>query len=126
MAGEMHTRGPWALIPHGGPHMEPDPNYWAICAGSDEDWYANMGGFRLTGFISPADAHLIAAAPELLAVAESLQKWLMKDAEPSHISSDDMRVYHLDGGILNNLLNEARAALAKARGETPTHPEGTT
>lgn len=47
-----------------------------------------------------------------LALAKNLERWLMRDVEPSHISSDDMRVYHLDGGILSNLLNEARAVIA--------------
>jgi hypothetical protein len=63
-----------------------------------------------------ANARLIAAAPELYAVLEQFQKWLTKDAAPSYVGKEDMRVYQLEGGILSNLLNASREVLAKARG----------
>lgn len=54
---------------------------------------------------------------ELIGFVRDVQRWLMLDAEPSHVGSDDMRVYHLDGGVLSNLLNRARDLVAKAEGK---------
>jgi len=55
-------------------------------------------GFTLSGIVSPADARLIAAAPDLLRVAELLVDWLDEE-EGAHA-----------------LCDTARAAIAKARG----------
>lgn len=109
-APSAHTPGPWrwdrGIVPPDGPERYAD-----IYVDSGDTIIAHFNDLVPEGL---ANARLIAAAPELLALAQSLQRWLMKDAGPSHISDDDMRVYHLDGGVLANLLDEARAAIAKA------------
>lgn len=83
----------------------------ATCDWPDEDDH------NITSAEVRANAYLLSAAPQLLALAENLQRWLGKDVEPSHVGAEDMRVYHLDGGVLSNLLNDARAAIAKATGQ---------
>lgn len=71
---DRHTPGPWK---EHAPNIdgEVDKTYRQITAGVgyfpglDEP---ESAGFKLTGFISPADARLIAAAPELLAACKRL------------------------------------------------------
>ena len=66
------TNEKWQLIPNAG-MKNTDENYWAIKAGEgffdDENPDA---GFDMTGFISPKNARLIAAAPDLLAALKDL------------------------------------------------------
>lgn len=88
---------------------------YVVCAAH----YAIAQMVKMTGEFGEerlANAHLMAAAPELLALAHSLVHWLKTDAADSYVGHDDMRVYRLDGGVLGNLLNDARAAIAKALG----------
>lgn len=126
----QHTPGPWEYVKsteHHGPYVTTA----ADCTYGDiADCYAmsnpSLLSVRNGGRSRPihhqydradANARLIAAAPDLLALVQHFKDWLMKDANPYHVNLDDMRVYHLDGGVLYNLLNEARAAISKATGQ---------
>lgn len=91
-----HTPGPWRAY-------EPDylkttdrelGPYFFIEAG---DAALSLGGFHLAGYLTPADAHLIAAAPELLAALIAMDaEFLARDDDP--------------------VKARARAAIAKATG----------
>lgn len=59
----VHTPGPWRQFAQN-IEDENDPDYRSISAGSG--LFLHRTGFEITGFISEADARLIAAAPELL------------------------------------------------------------
>ena len=67
-----HTPGPWKeyapaiACEKNSPFKMIDENYRYISAGRRFDGRGTHEGFTLTGFISPEDARLIAAAPELL------------------------------------------------------------
>jgi hypothetical protein len=103
-----HTPGPWRYLPDGPSCLRTEirkPNYRTIEAG--HGFFGDGGhGFELTGYLSEADAMLVAAAPELLAALEAVapEGWL-----------DDATMDHMPG------IKQARAALAKAKG-TPMPP----
>jgi len=93
-----HAPGPWTC------RANPEPDgriaYWI----DGPDWMGNEGGapiadVRDLGARSEAYARLIAAAPDLLAALDALVNCNPDDAGP--------------------LLNDARAAIAKATGEQP-------
>lgn len=119
MTEPKHTPGPWEVVRHN-KNGEPDPtgeSLWVYpVEGGGMGWVGDsyFGAHIPSENGGEANAKLVAAAPELLGLALSLQKWLMTDIEKSHIGADDMRVYHLDGAVLSNLLNEARDVIAKA------------
>lgn len=58
-------------------------------------------GFNIAGFLSPADAHLIAAAPDLLAALVAI----LKDIAAN------------DGDLAADVFQTAKAAIAKVKGE---------
>lgn len=73
---KTHTPGPWR---ERAPNIdgEVDETYREITAGvghfPDEP---GERGFKLVSFISPADARLIAAAPDLYDVCKELRDWI--------------------------------------------------
>lgn len=91
-----HTRGPWQLHEDG---------LAVFGAGPDRDQVidASVSSPRLTEAEQTANARLIAAAPELLAVAVEAENWF-----DNHGSDDD------EGAQM--LLAMFRAAIAKAGG----------
>ncbi len=107
-----HTPGPWTWLNE--PYDDGKP-YITIEAG-DGLHGGNDCGFWFQGIMSEANARLIASAPELLAALEAMiEPWSEHDAA---------RLSGLAGyGALDEqhrtaILN-ARAAIAKAKGETP-------
>jgi hypothetical protein len=104
-----HTPAPWTTISN--PYEDGKPYYY-ISAGRG----FHGEGFSFSGIIPDADARLIAAAPDLLAALEGMiALWSEHDA--ARLSG------LIDCGGLNEehrlaTLN-ARAAIAKAKGETP-------
>ena len=86
------TKGPWNLVWWGN---EQYPYPLSILADGDGAWIARDGTVS-----SVANAHLIAAAPDLYAALDGL-------------------IAPGDGGVFatRNLIDAAKAALAKARGE---------
>lgn len=102
MSSAKHTPGPWRLDDpiHGDVLGD---GYHAIDAG------AGIGpgrGFGLCGFMSPADARLIAAAPELLEALYGVEIRLSALESIGIELDNDQEV----------ILREARAAIAKATG----------
>ena len=94
-----HTPGPWEVSKHGTPESHPQ---YGIYAGSKNDHVIVKGDNATT------DARLIAAAPELLEalklVVSSLDYWFKRYDDPE--------------GAKSEMMNRARAAIAKATGET--------
>jgi len=77
------------------------PGPWRIGAlESGQAAVDGASGAEVTGWVSIPDAHLIAAAPDLLAALERLFRW---GSWPSEEHKQDME--------------SARAAIKKARGE---------
>lgn len=97
MTTAQHTPGPWTL---GG------------CSGRMVKPVAPYGG---DGFIADVDtlpnAHLISAAPELLAACQTLA-----DYYKGHEATDDQAAKEAGGGVYRALV-AARAAIAKAEGK---------
>lgn len=99
------TAGPWAVATDPRPHM--DWNKWVkagrqnICVLSQN----HKGDFA----VSEANAHLIAAAPDL---AEAVAAFLAYDGAPPDSDIDAMLMYA-------DALAKAKAALAKANGTIP-------
>ncbi len=93
---EMHTEGPWEVLqPCSGATDSDDERLW-ICAG--EKLVARVG---FLGREREANAHLIAAAPEMLAALERVVA--LGSAHPE--------------SERGKLVSAARAATAKARGD---------
>ena len=90
-----HTRGPWKLIWHGN---ETYPFPLTILTADDEKWKARDGTVS-----SDANAHLIAAAPEMLEACEAM---LAVSDSPEPIVAQVIAV------------SKARAAISKAGGES--------
>jgi hypothetical protein len=94
-----YTPGPWRLNDALHEHVT-DDIYHAIDAGRGVHDAATNTGFSLTGFMSLADACLIAATPDLAeALREMIDEWL---------SADKGTALGMERCI------KARAALAKA------------
>ncbi len=105
---ETFTKGPWRLDDaiHSGVIGE---NYHVIDSGRG-GWYSlEDGGFSIAAYINLADARLIAAAPDLY---EAVIRFLNP---PVSLASGTAT---LDLDKLEEDRAFARAALAKARGET--------
>jgi hypothetical protein len=98
----QHTPGPWRLNLH---FLDTDL-YREIAAGRE---YFNpqnpqaLTGFSLTGYMSAADARLIAAAPDLLAALRECEARLRAGVERSIFYRGD-----------KELLQKISAAIAKA------------
>ena len=100
-----HTPGPWRMVRFEfleGEELEVaryrHPDWWEVRSNPDKD-YRSMG---VSGHIGEANARLIAAAPDLLEALEDVVKQVLG-------AEADM---WLD-------IKQARAAIAKAKGETP-------
>jgi hypothetical protein len=102
-----HTPGPWIEY---APSIagEVDPYYREIR--SESAGYRGVDGFSIIGFISPSDAKLVAAAPELLEACETLLKFLCK-ATPY----TDAGMWEWKGELVD-VERKAREAIKKARG----------
>lgn len=111
-----HTDGPWTLT-NGLQLFDEDyirkrgednlKIYWQVSAGKgflDDDGF----GFSFTSHANEADARLIAAAPELLEALEELSGIVQ-----GLLDGDDCQ-----NSIDSFTLQPARAAIAKAKGET--------
>jgi len=91
----QHTPGPWEASQYSQWAISSDNGHIAKVYGAD--------GTHQTPEQARANAHLIAAAPELLAALEAAKAY-MEDPYP-------------DGDDLSHVLTRAGAAIAKARGE---------
>lgn len=89
-----HTPGPWEVIDHGYDHK----NIRLVGVSSSHGWICDIAEADDVPAFRLADAHLIAAAPELLQCLETLLKMVE------------------DGDYTTIELNSARAAIAKATG----------
>lgn len=76
--GTLHTPGPWRASqrPHtkGPPSTDPADahlDYFHIAAGGHLN-----GGWETCGYMRPADARLIVAAPEMFALLTQMEDWL--------------------------------------------------
>ena len=78
-----HTAGPWEVVPSNEgkvPGTQPPP---AIRKAGTDDWVAYLGGGSIHFQNAEANAHLIAAAPEML---DALRSVLERDPEAfSHV-----------------------------------------
>lgn len=101
-----HTKGPWKAWQR---DSDKGTNYWAIRAAPDA--FGLQGNLR--GYCGEANAHLIAAAPDLLEALERCDpgpEWEIPDR------AHDGRVFcELSVGDMKAI----RAAIAKAKGEQP-------
>lgn len=70
-----------------------------------------------------ANARLIAAAPDMVEALTKLEAALRKDSRDKTVLSDTVE-YHLDGQVMYQAINCARAALAKALGESSQATNG--
>lgn len=93
MSERKHTPGPWRLSGH----SEDSPEKLSV-----EDGYGYFIAEVDFGLAQKANARLIAAAPELLEALESI------------LASSDAG----NAAILDRLTSKARAAIAKATGES--------
>jgi hypothetical protein len=120
-----HTPSPWR---DRAPRIndQVDENYRQITAGcgyfpdQNED-EPGTTGFKLTGFIKPADAHLITAAPDLYAAlnevhgsfdVQTMEEILRKDCD---VHDDDEFCVNITGKQLR-AINDA---ILKAEGKKP-------
>jgi len=101
-----HTPSPWRAMqrPHtkGPPSTAPEDahlDYFHIQAGE-----VGADGWEMSGYMRPADAHLIAAAPELLTAARFVLNYIKNE----------------EGGLGLTLKSGdlLRAAIAKAEGQS--------
>jgi hypothetical protein len=109
---QKHTPGPWREF---APEIDGivEENYRTICGGADlepgvpnSQWGYEY--FDISGYISPANARLIAAAPDLLEALESLLPGLVLDLR--YASADD------DRDAMRHRIKTVTDALAKAFG----------
>lgn len=70
--GSLHSPGPWKLnwTYAGGGCLEDHPELQYVNIHSAKYIEVAPNGLSLTGYVRPADAHLIAAAPDLLALVK--------------------------------------------------------
>ena len=132
MSNAKHTPGPWRVSHHFGTadgrqiECEPDPRMFDACimtTNSEGRLIAIAGerGSKLNPYDylpvaeSAANMHLIAAAPDLLAIAEKLDA-LQRQFE-FYSMGNKMPGNDLYSGLLMEIVNEARAAIAAAKGE---------
>jgi hypothetical protein len=101
-----YTPGPWREYAPDIQDVGVDKNYRTIAAGCE--YLKVQSGFAITGFVSPADARLIAAAPDLL---EALQSLLLECVVAKENSS------YATCQIAKIAIDDARQAIAKATGD---------
>ena len=103
MSNSKHTPGPWSLK---------DCGYKFIVSKTGDGYITRdvcrMDGSTMAAFAQEANARLIAAAPDLLAVVKQMQSAL----------SRCFGAHAPDEGDRHRALAQARAAIAKATGET--------
>lgn len=98
MSNDKHTPGPWIVS---GRHNRWGDNL-VVPAGSDVSADGYLACVRVTGDgHGPADARLIAAAPELLAALEEILEFYLASCP----------------GVSGQPIDDARAAIARAKGE---------
>ena len=114
-----HTPGPWIYA--NDPYDDGTP-YMRLYAGEDNKPDAS-DGFSITGIVHPNDAHLIAAAPELLAALKEALCAIVTLDEGALGFADDMMDQVTGEGILyplrDELIAQIDAAIAKATGVKP-------
>lgn len=100
-----HTPGPWRAVP--------DCNYdtWEVEPVTESDGFD--GGFR---WFKEADAHLIAAAPDLFDACKALIKFCSRRDGSLAIYSDWIQCFVEDGSTLTEVVERAVAAIKKAEG----------
>ncbi|MEZ2724109.1 hypothetical protein ACBQ21_08935 [Pseudomonas putida] len=99
-----HTPGPWRVGKHYSEviaDMPADPPF----RGMTDDCVKHYGGYLVAESCAEADGRLIAVAPELLEVCEGLIQ--LRDSAPED----------LPAGFGFELIQKARATIAKTRGE---------
>ena len=108
-----HTPGPWSVYEdankvaaHGAKHL--------ISSSAYGDYYTESLTDERGEFFNPADARLIAAAPELLGALEGALKALEGVANEMTVGD---RFTNAGQGLLDALM-PARDAIAKAKGES--------
>lgn len=107
------TPGPWRLTQVHTPEDAYGNWYFSIKSGKgfhDED----EQGFELTGLINPKDAHIAAAAPELLLAIEELLNAYSKPDE--RLCCDGRDCGCMGSTVHQQAEHYARVAVAKARG----------
>jgi hypothetical protein len=95
----QHTPGPWEIGAYESGQMAVD----------------GANGEQVTGFIAPADARLIAAAPDLLEALKEARATLataLKSTAPDWFVTEEDVKEHLS-------IKKMDAAIAKATGSTP-------
>lgn len=101
-----HTPGPWIVNTYE-TNSRTNPRQVTVIAPGMT--------IRVSGFRQDANANLIAAAPELLAVTEKLDA-LQRQFE-YYSMGNKMPGNDLYSGLLMEIVTEARAAIAAAKGE---------
>jgi hypothetical protein len=99
MSAPKHTPGPWKIGAYESGQMAVD----------------GANGEEVTGFISPEDACLIAAAPELLEALRGIIEGTRLDNFDNR--NDDGMLSWNGGYNFTKRIKAARAAIAKATGE---------
>ena len=120
-----HTPGPWRWVDLGAGCSPFDaleltgPKEWVLAAEIEGSCDDARGAFILCS--SPANASLVAAAPDLLAACARLERHVLRWAEQSENrtgcperSSDHVEI---PLSVLNDWRDVARAALVKAEGQ---------
>lgn len=120
-----HTKGPWTVGEGSSINGEwEDGTEVQVCLMSTTRWTygspndpRNRANNKRISAETPANAVLVAAAPELLEACEQLLRWFTADV-PGVLSASEL----LLGGCPNELkadIERCRAAIAKATGGTP-------
>lgn len=106
----QYTKGPWRLDDPVNSHLT-HSGYHCIEAGMGY----SAKGFRIAGFMSDADAYLIAAAPDLY---EALRP-LFEMADHYEVDDDHFVYFNAGKGITAGDIRRAKVIASKARGEQP-------
>jgi hypothetical protein len=94
-----HTPGPWRISRHPDGEVDSPAQFTRIYGPQPSRWVADVGYYEAEW---KANAHLIAAAPDLLASLKELSEWMRSHCGPS------------DG--VHDMLIRAVAVLAKVEG----------
>lgn len=99
-ATDLVSPGPWELdwhsVPSAGPHVDfPDLHYVNIrSAGYFE---AAPHGLSLTGYVRPADARLMVAAPDMLNALKFVRRLWAEDDSCAEIAAIDRAIAKAEG-----------------------------